>query len=86
MRVHRQREITMNQKDLADTYVVVHELSVGRQEKHLARGTLIIAENFHHDWGALGTKGFVRIDVVHTVDGLSCRRLPPSVTRFPHAF
>src|ERR1700730_2962633 len=70
MRVHRQRGITMDEVDLAGAHVVVHQRAVGRHEQSLAGRTLEIAEYFHADGGALGTKCFVRIDVGKGSGGL----------------
>src|SRR5437762_2866700 len=71
--VHGQREIAMNQVNLAGADVVVHEQSVCSGEERLARRTLVITELFHDHWGVFRSKRFVRIDVLRSSCSLGWR-------------
>src|SRR5256885_12007975 len=63
MRVHGERKITMDKINFTGADVIVHELPVGAHKQGLARGTLKVAENFHHNGGCFGAEGNVRIDI-----------------------
>src|SRR5208283_3398224 len=67
--VHGQREITMDQVDLASVDVIVHDLLRGGGEKLLASGALEVAVNLHDEGSALGAERLGGVDVVHAVDG-----------------
>jgi hypothetical protein len=73
--MHGQRKIPMDQINLSGTYVIVHKLPVGGQEKRLAGRALEVAEHLHHYRGVLRAECFVRIDVGYTAFGLSSSRL-----------
>src|SRR5437879_2776170 len=63
VRVHGEREIAMDQVDLASANVVVHQPAIRGGEERLASRTLKIAENFHGYGSVLRAEGLVGIDV-----------------------
>ena len=74
--MHGQGKIAMDQIDLADADVVVHELAVGGSEERLAGRALEIAEDFHSHGCVLRAEGRMRIHVRDSSGGLrhACRR------------
>ena len=63
VRVHRQREIAVDQVDLAGADVVVHELAIGGGVQGFAGRALEVAEDFEDQRGAFGAEGFVGVDI-----------------------
>src|SRR5260370_30033388 len=74
VRVHGEREIALNEIDLAAADVIVHETAIRGGKKGLAGGALKIAEDLHRHGGVLRAKGLVRIHVGETSGGLRGRR------------
>src|ERR1700674_91612 len=63
MRMHGQGKIAMDQVNLANADVVIHELVVRGGVKSLASGTLKITENFHDNRSGFRAEGRVRVNV-----------------------
>ncbi len=63
VRVHGEREIPMDQVDLAAAHVIFHQPAIRGGEQGLAGWTLKIAEDLHGHGSVLRAKGFVRIHV-----------------------
>src|SRR6266403_5446523 len=63
VRVHGEREIAMDQVDLAAADVVLHQPAIRGGEKRLASRALKVAENLHSHGSVLRAEGLVRIDV-----------------------
>src|SRR5229473_1365920 len=68
VRVHGEREIAVDQVDLAVADVIIHQPAIGGCEEGLAGRALIIAKDLHGHGSVLRTEGLERIDV-----GESCR-------------
>ena len=63
VRVHGEREIPMDQVDLAAAHVIFHQPAIRGGEQGLAGWTLKIAEDLHGHGSVLRAKGLVRIHV-----------------------
>src|SRR5260370_2814299 len=75
VRVHGEREIAVDQVDLAAGDVIVHQPAIGGGGESLASRALVVAEDFHDDRRILRAECFVRISV-----GETTRLLPPGRT------
>src|SRR5260370_23972758 len=75
VRVHGEREIAVDQVDLAAGDVIVHQPAIGGGEEGLASRALVVAEDFHDDRRILRAECFERIYGGETSRRLR-RRLP----------